>query len=392
MKRSHASSCSSSSSSSVEFETPIEKRRPKHPRRIVKSQECNKQKQTTSNRSSIYRGVTRHRWTGRFEAHLWDKSSWNNIQKKKGRQGAYDSEESAAHTYDLAALKYWGKDATLNFPIETYSKDLEEMKKVTKEEFLANLRRQSSGFSRGVSKYRGVARHHHNGRWEARIGRVCGNKYLYLGTYKTQEEAAIAYDMAAIEHRGINAVTNFDISNYINKIKMKNEPSQETETTPSSIDSEEAEAEVEQKNIAPPPLENVDKELQQVENTIVVLSEETPPFISMDHVFEKDMPWNFMDTSLTQFQDLDLGLSKEDNLSCMFNGGGFEDDIDFLFNTEPSDGDFNFNAVLDSIIECGDINGAAGTIVDNNNQKMLSSASYSPSTSTTTTVSCYYSL
>ncbi|KAM3750520.1 hypothetical protein ACB098_04G042800 [Castanea mollissima] len=25
--------------------------------------------------------------------------------------------------------------------------------------------------------------HHHNGRWEARIGRVCGNKYLYLGTY-----------------------------------------------------------------------------------------------------------------------------------------------------------------------------------------------------------------
>ena len=26
-------------------------------------------------------------------------------------------------------------------------------------------------------------RHHHNGRWEARIGRIFGNKYLYLGTY-----------------------------------------------------------------------------------------------------------------------------------------------------------------------------------------------------------------
>jgi hypothetical protein len=26
-------------------------------------------------------------------------------------------------------------------------------------------------------------RHHHNGRWEARIGRVLGNKYLYLGTF-----------------------------------------------------------------------------------------------------------------------------------------------------------------------------------------------------------------
>ncbi|PKA49407.1 AP2-like ethylene-responsive transcription factor [Apostasia shenzhenica] len=75
--------------------------------------------------------------------------------------------------------------------------------------------RKSSGFSRGVSKYRGVARHHHNGRWEARIGRVFGNKYLYLGTYATQEEAATAYDMAAIEYRGLNAVTNFDLSRYI---------------------------------------------------------------------------------------------------------------------------------------------------------------------------------
>ncbi|KAK3041544.1 hypothetical protein RJ639_000678 [Escallonia herrerae] len=80
--------------------------------------------------------------------------------------------------------------------------------------FVVNDRR-SSGFSRGVSKYRGVARHHHNGRWEARIGRVFGNKYLYLGTYSTQEEAAHAYDIAAIEYRGINAVTNFDLSTYI---------------------------------------------------------------------------------------------------------------------------------------------------------------------------------
>ena len=41
---------------------------------------------------------------------------------------------------------------------ETYQKDMEEMEKMSKEEFLALLRRQSNGFSRGVSKYRGVAR------------------------------------------------------------------------------------------------------------------------------------------------------------------------------------------------------------------------------------------
>ncbi|MBA0621143.1 hypothetical protein Godav_006792 [Gossypium davidsonii] len=237
---------------------------------------------TTVKRSSRFRGVSRHRWTGRFEAHLWDKGSWNPTQRKKGKQGAYDEEESAARAYDLAAIKYWGTSTFTNFPVSDYGTEIEIMRSVTKEEYLASLRRRqypyihfgicikdeyvdimydlsfsvfnhwfyrrSSGFSRGVSRYRGVARHHHNGRWEARIGRVFGNKYLYLGTYSefftsmllnmpllyvqlrliptdrsliagTQEEAAHAYDIAAIEYRGINAVTNFDLSTYIRWLK-----------------------------------------------------------------------------------------------------------------------------------------------------------------------------
>ncbi|XP_073114438.1 uncharacterized protein [Elaeis guineensis] len=148
---------------------------------------------------------------------------------------AFTDELDAARAHDLAALKLWGPETILNFPVEMYREEYKEMQTMSKEEVLASVRRRSNGFARGTSKYRGVARHHKNGRWEARLSQDVGCKYIYLGTYATQEEAAQAYDLAALVHKGPNIVTNFASSVYKHRlqpfmqllVKPETEPAQE---------------------------------------------------------------------------------------------------------------------------------------------------------------------
>ncbi|KAL6204822.1 hypothetical protein ACLB2K_022089 [Fragaria x ananassa] len=79
------------------------------------------------------------------------------------------------------------------------------MSNCTKEEFVQILRRQSTGFARGSSKYRGVTLHK-CGRWEARMGQLLGKK---------------AYDQAAIKCHGSEAVTNFNPSLYDGEIEAE---------------------------------------------------------------------------------------------------------------------------------------------------------------------------
>ena len=42
---------------------------------------------------------------------------------------------------------------------------------ITREELVLSLRKQSKGFQRASSQFRGVT-HHQKGKWEARIGQV----------------------------------------------------------------------------------------------------------------------------------------------------------------------------------------------------------------------------
>ncbi|XP_073278854.1 uncharacterized protein [Primulina huaijiensis] len=388
-----SNSCSSSSSSScIESQNinggvdEITKRSPQHkkPKRVRAKRTQSSVTSSSKSRSSMYRGVTRHRWTGRYEAHLWDKTTWNSVQNKKGRQiylGAYDNEEDAARTYDLAAIKYWGDSTTLNFPPETYIGEREKMGRLTKEEFLATLRRQSSGFSRGISKYRGVARHHHNGRWEARIGNVSGNKYLYLGTYSTQEEAAVAYDMAAIEFRGLNAVTNFDINNYTDKLNK--------------IPPEQQDLPGKDENTGSPDDDNklrvgeaFDHDHQEDGNQVIM-----QPLVSkidsvnsndqfqdvttmIEHEHEHKHPWDvFLDIGInSSLPSLDMiPLHKAYGLQGLFDDNGFEENIECIF--DGSFDDYKHNVVADDVSVVQEVKG-----------KGLSTSSSNSSLSTDTSI------
>ena len=266
-------------------------------------------------RSSRFRGVTKHRRSGRWEAHIWvrlhtarprdpspaipiphhppheplcgcpagrrcvslaSKSTWGGArltlllhsappllgprcQQHRRHEnpplGSYEQEEHAAEAFDVAAMKCKAGKVRLNYPVGKYADLIPLMQSCSLDELVMavrrrpalrgrvgsgggrraawkprgnsrhaplvpppQIRRQSQGFARGTSAFRGVTRHP-NSKWEARLG-IPGSKHIYLGVFEDEDDAARAYDSALVRLRGPGAATNFLLGHYSRELAL----------------------------------------------------------------------------------------------------------------------------------------------------------------------------
>ena len=120
----------------------------------------------TRNSSSLYKGVH------------WNKNNkrWMSRIQLNGRTinlGSFTSEIAACRMYDISAIKYFGKYACLNFPIEDYY--AENLSKIELE--INNSKKVSKP---KASVHVGIS---HDRYWRARFGST------YIGSFRTENDA-----------------------------------------------------------------------------------------------------------------------------------------------------------------------------------------------------------
>lgn len=134
------------------------------------------------NRSAIggissFKGVSWHNQRNMYMARICS-------NKKQRTLGLFDNEVDAALSYDRAARKFHGEFASLNFPEITDYSHLDQLR--------------AKQFSHQSSIYIGVCKR--GNRWVARI--TVDRKRIYLGRFKSEIEATLAYNAAAIKYFG----------------------------------------------------------------------------------------------------------------------------------------------------------------------------------------------
>ncbi|KAL6556229.1 hypothetical protein OROGR_005517 [Orobanche gracilis] len=120
--------------------------------------------------------------------------------------GSFKSPEEAALAYDQAAIRYRGPQTGLNFPqvpIASQTNFGDNNHPIDDTVSLTHKR----GKKEATSIYVGVRRRKWEDAYAVEIGHK--GKKKWIGTFKTEEEAAVAYDEAALRLRGPKAKLNF---------------------------------------------------------------------------------------------------------------------------------------------------------------------------------------
>ena len=146
-------------------ETPISKERNQRKREARPRATRTSTREAQARSTSKYRGVTHHCRTGKFESHVWHRG-------KQVYLGGFSRYHSHSHCFpcftviltaknkrdgvDIIAIKCRGERAQTNFDLRNYAGELANLDSITEEDLVLSLRRQSKGFSKGSSRFRGV--------------------------------------------------------------------------------------------------------------------------------------------------------------------------------------------------------------------------------------------
>ncbi|KAM0842992.1 hypothetical protein ACQ4PT_058004 [Festuca glaucescens] len=165
-----------------------------------------------------FRGVRRRRRrprSGKFGAQIWDPLRKNNLWL-----GTFASAEDAAKAYDAAAAQLHGAAAQTNFEIPASGsapefRGLRRPRESKRCLLKKAVKKDAAGpYSRtGPSSRTGFwgVRTQSTGKYGAEIRLNKGKTYRWLGTFDNTEDAARAYDAAAVKLHGESAKTNFKI-------------------------------------------------------------------------------------------------------------------------------------------------------------------------------------
>jgi hypothetical protein len=141
-------------------------------------------------KSSCYTGVCWNKRKSAWRAELRDPQT-----KRQRTIGSYASEEDAARAYECAAVQAHGPGAKRNFPGE----DISEAPETVGEE-----RKQRSS-----SRYIGVSWDKQSSSWKVSLADPQTKRKQHIGRCASEEDAARAYDCAAVQAHGPGAKRNF---------------------------------------------------------------------------------------------------------------------------------------------------------------------------------------